>query len=362
MYLGAAFSDQSAKPRLASAAGARARPSTASAAGAVRPNSVAAPTPAATPVLPPVAPPHVAQLCVGPFPRAAEPSTAQASSLPPRTAHQVAVTRLLDEMQDTLEGYASRLGRPLNPVAQARMYGTRRPPSAASSSSSCLPGMRTVPRTRPTTAAPSSSSSRRGGASLLEGVKPCGERYDFDIPALKRPRAFALPSEMPYGRPSSASSSLRPPLREQLAAVVAVAEAARRSLDGLAGASASSSSSPLDAPVLTLPALVATVGTLTATGGALVRLYGDRAEYLLHHPHASATEISMVMYYRDLIDVRVGPGAGGRSVVWRVGRPLECFPHEYSVGARGSAGTLTLGFVSADAAAKAAALMAGRGA
>jgi hypothetical protein len=234
------------------------------------------------------------------------------------------------------------------------MYGTHRPPSAASSSSSssCLPGMRTVPRTRPATAAPSSSRN---------GAKPCGERGgEFDIPALKKPRALALPSELaPYG--GGGRPSLRPPLREQLAAVVAVAEAARRSLDGLAGAHSSSSTSPLDTPVLTLPALVATVGTLTATGGALVRLFGDRAEYLLHHPHASATEIAMVMYYKDLVDVRIGPGAGGRSVVWRVGRPLECFPHEYSVGARGSAGTLTLHFVSADAAAKAAALMSGRG-
>ena len=53
-----------------------------------------------------------------------------------------------------------------------------------------------------------------------------------------------------------------------------------------------------ETPLLTLPALSATVGTLRAReggGGCLVQFFADRCEYVFPHPHAAGAVVEMVM-------------------------------------------------------------------
>lgn len=103
-----------------------------------------------------------------------------------------------------------------------------------------------------------------------------------------------------------------------------------------------------DDPIVTLPALAMSVGTLISRTGGIVKLYTDRAVYDFSHPYASGAMIEMVMYYRDLQDIYTQNN--NKTVVWRVPRSLEIFPNDYNPNSRTHAGKLSIEFLNSTAA------------
>lgn len=101
-------------------------------------------------------------------------------------------------------------------------------------------------------------------------------------------------------------------------------------------------------PIITLPALMMTVGTLTSRTGGIIKLYNDRAEYDFSHPYASGALIEMIMYYRDLQQIFIKNN--GKTIVWHISKELEVFRQDYNPASHSHAGQLSIEFLNSNAA------------
>lgn len=185
--------------------------------------------------------------------------------------------------------------------------------------------------------APSAPKAKPKSSTIVhsDAVKPSVVESAVVIPAvIVEPLPVAsFTSELSLVRASKAdvpanttlsNKRVRPSLSEQLAQIGAKADEITRDIKKNAGISVSAVS---DSPLMSCPAAGFQVGSIRCRYPSPVSFFRDRCEYTFHHPF-EPTEIRMIMYYRDMTDIRIS-GTGQPIVSFRIAKRLVCFAKDY---------------------------------